>query len=284
MDWKISVLIYVITYSLSVILQKTLLKGDKSEVVSQSIFFQLSTGVILLLWSLVTNTFDLSFNWVEVWPNIALMTILYALGNIFIFKSLQKGSASSFSVYFSLRVFANLVLSSIFFGQSFPALGFVGLLAVLIGIVIVDYSSELWKISKSELYALLAAICIGVTNANSQFVLTEVNLSTFLVIAFIFPGLLLITIYPRKLKTLSNYMKKEYLGSFFSLAFIYTVSSIYFFKAIQDSADSALVTAVGLSSIIVTVIFAYIILKERDHFWRKLLAAVITFGGLLLLV
>lgn len=49
MDWKISVFIYVITYSLSVVIQKLILKDDKSEVVSRSVFFQLTTGVLLLI-------------------------------------------------------------------------------------------------------------------------------------------------------------------------------------------------------------------------------------------
>jgi len=94
----------------------------------------------------------------------------------------------------------------------------------------------------------------------------------------------MIIIYPQKSLKMKMYLRNEYFSRFSILAVLYTLASIYFFKAIQDSNDSALVTAIGLSSIVVTVIFSFILLKERKHFWRKLFAAVITFGGLLLLV
>ncbi len=232
----------------------------------------------------MSGTLDFTFDIQVIWPNILLMTVLYAFGNIFIFKSLQLGSASSFSVYFSLRVFVNLVISYFFFSQSFSVLSFIGLILLLSGIIIVDYSPEIWKISKSELYALLSALCIGITNGNSQVLLSKMSLSTYLVLSFILPAVFMIIIYPQKSLKMKMYLRNEYFSRFSILAVLYTLASIYFFKAIQDSNDSALVTAIGLSSIVVTVIFSFILLKERKHFWRKLFAAVITFGGLLLLV
>jgi drug/metabolite transporter (DMT)-like permease len=284
MDWKISVLLYVIVYSLSIILQKTLLKDDKKEVISRSVFFQLIAGAVLFIWALANKSLDFRFDWSSVWIYLISMTVLYGIGNAFIFKSLQLGSASSFSIYFSLRVFVNLVFAYFMFGQAFSIKSFIGLLGLLIGIVIVDYSSDIFKVSKAEILAMIAAVCVGSTNALSQSVLKTVNLNTFLFYAYLTPGLFMMMIKPRIIPNLQKCFVDKSLPKVILLALIQSASGVLFFYAIESSNDSSLVTAISLSSIVITIILEFWLLKERDHFWRKLIAAVITFGGLLLLI
>ena len=284
MNWKMAVVLYVIVYSFSIILQKTLLKDDKSEVISRSIFFQLIVGLVLFVWALVNRCLDFGFDWSSVWIYLVVMTILYGIGNVFIFKSLQVGSASSFSIYFSIRVFVTLVFTYFMFGQKFSIMSFVGLLGIIIGIIIVDYLPDILKVSKCELLAILAAICVGSTNAFSQLVLKTVNLDTFLFYAYLTPGLFMMFIKPKTINNFRKYATKNMLPRIVLLALTQAAAGIFFFHAIEVSNDSSLVTAVSLSSIVLTVILEFWLLKERDHFWRKLIAAVITFGGLMLLV
>lgn len=284
MDWRISVVLYVVTYSLSVIIQRILVKNDKDEVISISVLFGLSTGIALLVWSLFTGNFSLNIDFGSIWYIILIMTVFYALANIVIFRALQETTAGAYSIYFSVRSIVTMVLSMILFSQSFNWIQLIGLFLILLGIVIVDYSPELWIISKGEAYSLLSALLIGSTNAMSQLLLDEMTLETFLPVMFILPPVLLIIISPKKSSNALKILKDQGILKHAAIGILYALASIFFFGSIETSGNAALITSIGLSSVIVTVLFSYFFLKEKEHFWRKVIASIVTFIGLLLLM
>ncbi len=60
-------------------------------------------------------------------------------------------------------------------------------------------------------------------------------------------------------------------------------SSSIFYNALNSGDNPALVSSISLSSVVLIVLFAYLFLKERDDLLIKIISAIITIGGLLLI-
>jgi len=103
MIWQPLVLISVLSYSVSVLLERVLLKNEKSDPIAYSVVFQLVVGLIVLAYALIKG-FSVP-NLYPILPNLILMTFLYGVGNILIFNSLKVGEASEFTIVFATGVF-----------------------------------------------------------------------------------------------------------------------------------------------------------------------------------
>src|SRR5256885_144713 len=110
MSWQILALLSVITYSFSSILQRVILKESNSHPMAFTILFQLFVGLFILLYGFAFSKMTLP----DLRPlafNLTLATLLYATGNIFIFKALKITEASKFSIIFSSRTLFTILAS-----------------------------------------------------------------------------------------------------------------------------------------------------------------------------
>jgi len=67
------------------------------------------------------------------------------------------------------------------------------------------------------------------------------------------------------------------------LAFIWSVSAIAFYLAIEKGALASQISPISQSKIILTVLLAAILLKERENLLIKVVAAFLTMAGVLLI-
>ncbi|MBI2641073.1 hypothetical protein HYW87_00555, partial [Candidatus Roizmanbacteria bacterium] len=77
------------------LIQRVILRDDKSDPVAYAIVFQLLGGTVIGIYALLTG-FTLP-NLQPISLNLVLMPILFGSANIFIFKSLQLTEASIFT-------------------------------------------------------------------------------------------------------------------------------------------------------------------------------------------
>lgn len=117
MNWQIILAISVVTYSISVLLQRILLKNNKSDPIAYSIVFQLLTGIMIGAYA-AFNGFNIP-DLVPLIPNLILMTILYGAGNVFIFSALKIIDASEFTILFASRAMITIIGAIIFLKESF---------------------------------------------------------------------------------------------------------------------------------------------------------------------
>lgn len=110
--WQVFIFASVVLTSVATLLQRVLLKDEKSDPVSFSIFFQLLTGLLIGVFGVFFSDMSFPPQWSGVWFNIILMTVLYALGNVFIFKSLKLIEASTFTVIFASRALFTTLAST----------------------------------------------------------------------------------------------------------------------------------------------------------------------------
>lgn len=281
MTWLILILLSVVTYSISVILQKIILRGDKSDPVIFSIVFQVITGVLIGVYAVVTG--QLVWNPIgDLWPNMLLMIALYGVGNVFIFKALQLVDASKFTILFATRGLFTIIGSSVLLGEALKNNQLLGAVLILVGIIIVNFTRGKLRLEKQDVYAFTAALLFGIANTNDRYLLGALNLYQFVTLSFVLSGLFVGILYYRKLHLVSYFLQSNIWRKMLALAAIYAVSAVLFFGALQLAPNSSQVAAINLTSTILIAILGITILHEKTHVLNKIVGTVISFIGLVL--
>lgn len=283
MSWQILIWISVILNAFSVLLQKILLKDDKSDPISFSIFFQVGVafvvGIIVFLLQGKIPIPDLSnISW-----SLLVMVVLYSLANIFIFKSLKITEASRFTVIFSSKTLFAVIGAIIFFNESLIRTQWVGAILIVIGVMTVSFKKLATKLNMGDMMAFAAALLFGLANTNDRFLVKFFDPYSYVVIGFLLPGIAIALLYPKKIKGLKIYFKKAFIFKMTTLCLLYGLSAVTFFAALQIAPVSSQIFAISAFGAIITVILSIILLKETDLIVRKIVGAIMGVVGLLLI-
>lgn len=282
MTWQLLIFTSVILYAISTVLQRLLLKNDKTEPISFSVFFQVGVAVVIGIFALILNQNFSIPNLTQVGGNLLLMTVLYSLANILIFKSLKITQASKFTVIFSSRTLFAVLGVSLVFQEGLTIVQWLGAALIILGVVIVTFKKIGTKINKGDIFALLAALIFGLANTNDRLLVKFFDPYSYVVIGFLLPGLLIGLVYPQKLQNLKKYFQKTFIHKMLLLCFLYGLSALAFFGALQIGPNSSQVFAINAFGAIITVLLAIAFLRERDGIYKKIIGVVISVIGLLL--
>lgn len=281
MAWQLWIGISILSYSASVLLQRLIMR-ESDRPVAFAIFFQLFVAVLFAIAGLALGKLQMP-DWKPLTFNLLLSMVLYGLGNIFIFKSLNSTEASRFTVVFASRTFFTVLASSILLRELLNATQWMGAVLIFAGAVCATAKKRV-AFDKGELFAILAAIVFGFAVTNDRFILQSFEVYTYSIIGFLLPAIFIAAAYPREVRHMKSFLKKETFLQSLAVCFIYALFALTFYMALQEASNSSQVAAVSLSSVILTVILSIIFLKEREFLWRKIFGAVICSVGLLLLL
>lgn len=284
MTWQLFISISVVLYSFSVILQRMILKEDRSRPIAYAIVFQFLTGVVIGIVGFIFSDMSLPKQITPLFLNLLLMTLLYGFSNVFIFKSLKETQASKFTILFATRAFFTVIASSLVLKEFLTKEQLIGTLLIFISVVVVSLKEKRFSFGKGEILALLGATAFGIANTNDRYLLQHFNVYPYVSIGFIAPSILMSFIYPKELKHIKIFLNKKVFTRVFVLSTIYAFSAVTFFFALQIGESSAQVASVNLTSVIITVLLSIALLKERDNIPKKAFGAIISFIGLLLLI
>ena len=282
MTWQLLVILSLISYSISVLLQRVLVKEKGSDPIAYSSFFQLLTGLIIGAFGYLFT----SMRYPDLRPiilNFILMVVLYGFGNLFVFKALKNTEASKFSVIFSSRAIFAVLGFSLLLGETLTISQWVGTFLVLCAAVMVSLDLKRVKFSIREAYAFLAAMFFGFAVINDRILLRHFDVFPYSFLAFVLPAISVMAFYPRSVKNMKAFLTRKTLINMVILSLFYATSAIMFFFALQISQNSSQVISLNSLGVVVTVILAIIFLKERKRMIWKIIGSILGFLGLLLI-
>ena len=283
MSWQILVAIATITYSISVVLQRVLMKDDKSDPIAYSIVFQLLVGIITGIYAIL-HGFSLP-NLTPVIPNLILVGLLYGLGNMLVFKALKTIDASEFTIVFASRTIWVVIGAILFLKESFSLQQTMGTLLIIGSIILVSWKRNKIMLGSGIWTALLAAIFMGAGFTNDAFIVSafdSFDVPSYVTIAFIIPALFVWALYPKATKSMKHLLTKDNIFKLVILAAIYAISCITIFLAYQVGKNASQIAPLNQTSTILTVLLSMIFLGERSEYLKKILGAIISFIGVLL--
>lgn len=282
MSWQFLILLSVVTYSISVLLQRVLVREDKIDPVAFAIVFQFILGLIVGIFGYLTQDMSVP-NFQTIWVNFVLMVVLYSAGNIFLFTALQKIEASKFTIIFSCRALFTVFASSLFLGEFLNLGQWMGAICIFSGIFLVTGKISRINFSKYEFFAFCSAIAYGVANTNDRILLKSMHVYPYVFLSFLLPSILMTIVYPASIKHVNIFFRKKILWKLLVLCCIYATGALLFYVALQKAPNSSQVATINLTSVIVIVLLSIILLKEHTDWVKKIIGAVLSFIGLLLL-
>ena len=274
-------MVSVIALAISNLLQRVLMRNEKSNVVAYSLVFQLTCVALIGLFAFTRGFVMPPIQ--EMWFNFVLITVLYAAGTLFLFRALQDVEASEVTVITSSRALWTIAVALIFLGESFDLTKTIGVALVLGSIALVSFKRETARFNKSIFYALGSAFCYGVGFANDTFILRQSDALSYAALAFLLPGLFILAIKPKVLVEMKSLLTTSILLKMVLLGLFYSTSAITIYFAYQQGGTASQLAPINQSVVILTVLLAAIFLGERSQLLRKFAGAIIATAGVLLL-
>lgn len=282
MSWIFLILIGILFTSVSSLLERVLLKEKRSDPFVYAIVLQLMMAALFFIYIAFTG-----FHLPPLKPFIFylfLMTILYALANWFLFKGLKIIEASETAILWSSKSIWTMMTAIIFLKEPLDLKRILGMLLIITAIIVINWRRKEWKLNKGHLFILIGAICAGIAFTNDAFLLNYFELLPYLAIVSLFPPLLLLAIRPKAISKFRLFLDKKRLFLMIITSFLISIAALTIYASYQQGGDASQVIPLSQSYIILIVIFAFIFLKERSHFSRKLIGSLLAFVGVLLLI
>lgn len=281
MSWQLLLAISIFATSFWTLLQRILAKKEASDPIAYAIVFQIITGFLIGIYA-VFHGFQM-VNVRAILPNFLLMLIFFSSANILAFNALKRIEASEYTVLFATRAFWTILAAVIFLHETFATKEVLGTALIITSIFLVSWKSHKIRLTKGEIFALLAAMAFGLTIANDSYIVRTNDVASYLSIAFILPALITWFIFPSSTKHMKVFFEKKTFFSIFLMALLATISAISYLSAYQIGKNAAQLASINQTSTVLTVVLAVLLLGERRELLKKILAAIISFFGVILI-
>ncbi len=280
MSWFTLLIISVLVVSFANILQKSLMKNDKSDPISYAIFFAFLLGVCNLIVALFYGLHIPSFSMSLV--SLPIAALLWGFGTIFYFKSLQLLESSEVIILSSSRSLITIIASLVFLGEVFNGQKLLGTIIILVSIFIVANIKKGFKFNKGLYYIFGMSLCYGMAIIFDVLNLRNFEPISYLAIVNFMIAIILLLIFPKSLLKWKGFVKPNFLKKMLPLGVLSTTQAILYYFALAKGPASQ-IAPISQTQVIITILLAVIILKERDNLLRKITAALLVMIGVFLL-
>lgn len=282
MYWYLLAITSVITISVAIILERSLMKKENSSPIGYAIIFQFLLGFFSLMFAIILGR--LAF------PPIFKMPILFILAaflwtgsTLFSFYAIKIIGAGELIIITSSSSIISIILGLIVLGEKLSILNFVGIFLVLISVFIVTTSKLTFSSKRGIIFAFISAICSGIAVIIDATILKSYDAFSYTAIMSFLPCIILIIFFLKELNKIKSNLNLKFILKMTIFCFIYTISAICYYLAFQNGAPISILAPISRSAVVLTIILAAIFLKERADLARKFIASLIMLLGLVLL-
>lgn len=278
MQWLPLVFISVVSSSFASLFQKVAMKDQKSDPVVSAIAFQFILGFIVSLFALAKG-FQLPDS--SLIPFFLASSALYGVGTVCFFKAIKIIEASEMTILGGSGVMVTILASMIFLGDKLTPLQLFGTGLILCAVVLISWKNKSLKINSGTWLALAGTSSYGLAVVFDTFIIRSYSAVWFLPIASFGPGILMTLWYFRRIKSVVGYVK-QINKNLIIYSVLYAVQAIAFYVALENGALVGQLSSIARASIVLTVILAAVVLRETKHIGKKIVGAVLTTIGVLL--
>ncbi len=281
MTWQLLLLISILAASLKGILFRSLMRQDASDPWAQSIAFLAVSGTLSLLIALVKGFQFPDFP--RLLPNFALMIFLLTLAPVLTFRAFKLTGAAETVIFLQSQILWVVLGSYIFLGEAVVLGKMIGSFLMLLGLTFISLKKRKIIIGKGKVLAVGAGFLYGLSNVNGFYILRSLNAFSFEAFANYLPLLTIMLLQPTSLRKLNFYRSSANAVNLFVTASLGTVATISLCLAYQVGRNASQISPLSATSLMVTVIFAAIFLKEKENLFRKIIGSAIIIGGIILI-
>lgn len=275
MSWLALTFISVSFRSIYGVLTKVLSNVVKTSVYTQAVLLPLSAGFVALILSPFFGGLTYSAESIS-WAAVLLVVFGQGLGNIVYFAAIKRLTNSTGQIAFSSILVFNTLLSVMFFGLELSLLNIVGVVLLMFAILSVT-SGKITFDSRGVLLMMFAALLFAIFQLSSSVLSSQVSAALYLVVAYF--GAASVAFVLKHRQVISDLRSVTDYKITFGIPVITALPSIgnflFAYYAYKVAPEPTKVAILLTSQVVFTVILSYIFLRERDHVWRKVFAAIL---------
>jgi uncharacterized membrane protein len=153
----------------------------------------------------------------------------------------------------------------------------------MVSIFLVNRIKGKFVINRGLFFTLLGSLAFGFAVTNDKFLIADFSVYAYLTLIFILPSLFMMSFYHSNLKKIPFFIKPNILKVFLPFCLFYSAQAILYFTALKMATNTSQFGGIALTGGILTILMSVIFLKEHKNLSLKIIAAIISFIGLLLI-
>lgn len=279
LNWQFYIIIYLV---FSVMFNQSYKKVTKTmnKDGAMSILIQIFSSFICMFFIPFFNIKCPSDYRVYIFLFISL--IFYTLNNRFGTTARSGMEASTYSILKQLSTVFMIFAGILFFKEPFILSKFIGALLIVFSNVLVFYKKDNFRFNKYLIYGVLANISLSIAlfidvNCSSKF-----NLAFYVFLTFLIPSILIFIFERIKIKDIIYEYKKSNKFILFLTSISWVLMMVTKLKSYELGKVIVIAPLCSLT-VILNIIFEYLILKKRKNLFKKILAALLIIIGIILI-
>ena len=283
MSWLLLTLLAVIVFSSSNLFHRLLMKDEQSDPYAQSIVFFSIAGVFALVFSFFHGGFQyqITANQFLLFLPLALCT---TVGPVLLFKSFQLIDASENAILQSSQKLWTVLGAFLFLHELFSSKKLIGTIITIIGIAIALWNKRRVILNKGVLLVFMATLFYSGADLISFYLVRDFDPFSLIVYVCFLPVITLLLIKPKTIKKIAFYFKPKYALFVSILGLSDTLGTACTYYAYQIGRNAAQITPILAMITIISVLMGIVFLKERSNIPNKILGALATVVGVLLVI
>jgi len=237
-------------------------------------------GLLLLPLALINTDLPKS---TPVWLAFLLGVVLIFVANYYAALALKHTEASVFQIVGQSRHIVVLFGAALLFSEPISSIKIFSIFLIILGVIIALKQGSKIRITKGVIYSFLSTIAIGCAFLFIKIANQDVAPVFLASVALIISGLLsyLITLFMNKNDS-SFKLPVKLRTPLVVAALIFAIFELVIFTALSIG-EASRVTPVSQSSMIFTIVGAYLFLDERNHLKQKIIGGTIIALGIIVL-
>jgi len=238
-------------------------------------------GIMGILLALVTGQFSLSLSNTSI-IKLILVSLVYFIGGTLFYTSYKGNSTSISEILGTLSVVASSFLGVLFLKESWNIYKILGVLLIMTAILILNFNNK-ERFNKYNLLAMAGGACWGIAYTLDKSLVT--NISPFMYLGLMCLGVAFASILFGA-KSIIKESKRIKVPDFYHLltaASFGSAFNLFTFFAYRSGANVGIADAINNTSIFFIILFEIILLKDKTHLPRKIIAGLIAVSGVIMI-
>lgn len=283
MSWLALTLLGILVFSPNTLLYRVLMKDHESDPYAQSVVFFGIGGTFALLFSLLHGGFQYQMS-----PSQLLLfsplTICATVGPVLLFKAYQRIDASEISILQSSQKLWAVFGAFLVLQEPFSVSRTLGTLVIVAGIAISLWRGTKFQVNEGVALVLVATFFYAGMDLVSYYIVRDFDAISLIVYVCYLPVVTLLLLRPQTVKKIPFYFKPKYALGVSALALFDTVGTVCFFFAYQVGRNAAQIVPLAGLITINSVLLGIIFLRERTNIPNKVIGALVTVVGAVLVL
>lgn len=237
MNWQFFLTVSILTTVAVTLIQRFLMRSEKSNPIAYVILFQLLGGFFAGCYALFRG-FNIN-GITEVLPNVLLMPFIWAGANYLLLTAIKYIEASEFSIVFASRAIWTIVVAIVFLKELFSVNQAIGTLLIIASVMVISWRKRHAPFNKGTVFAIIGSALFGIGLVNDSFIVQNVDVPSYFTIGFLIPGILLWMLFPKASKSMLPLFKEKTFFIILLLGFLTATTALTYFWAYQIGRNAA---------------------------------------------